>query len=58
MARTKQMVPAMPDNIWRILERVKVPMLSFSANHSPEQYVWKLPNIKEGATEVEVVRAP
>lgn len=38
MSKTKQVVPTMPDNIWRILEAAKVLMKSFALNHSPKQY--------------------
>lgn len=38
ISRTKQVVPTMPDNIWRILERAGVPMDSYALNFGLEQY--------------------
>lgn len=58
MVRTKQVIPAMRDNIWRILEKARVPMQPFSTYHDPKQYIRKLPDIEEEASEAEVARAP
>lgn len=57
MSRTKEVMPTMPDNIWRILEATEVPMKSFSLNHGPKQYNWILFDIIQGSTEEEVARA-
>lgn len=42
MTHTKVVVLTMPDNIWRILEYIEVPMRSFTINHGPENYNWTL----------------
>lgn len=58
MARTKQVVPVIPDNVWHILEMVGEPMKLFLSNFGLEQYVWMLPDIREVANKEEVARAP
>lgn len=58
MSMIKHVVPMMSSNIWRILEKVGVPMRSFALNIRPEQYSWTLPAIDEGATEKELAQAP
>lgn len=58
MARTKQVVPAMSDNLWQIFERVGAPIQSFAANFGPKQYVWTLLDVHEGATKEEVANGP
>lgn len=58
MARIKQVVLTMVDNVWRILERERTPTQSFTSNFGPEQYVWMLPHVRKGANKEKVAVAP
>lgn len=43
MTKSKVVTPAIPENIYRIMEFIEVPVRIFSANIEPEQFNWMIP---------------